>query len=95
MKTKEEKKVFIDICSKPTDSKRYVSFKSKYLKLCLKNIQFFLPRRISMISEKYSLKEIKLKELKALLLGQQVLKIKNCEKQRNKKKEGLTFYFSL
>ena len=48
-----------------------------------------------MISEKYSLKEIKLKELKALLLGQQVLKIKNYEKQRNKKKEGLTFYFSL
>ena len=48
-----------------------------------------------MISEKCSLKEIKLKELKALLLGQQVLKIKNYEKQRNKKKEGLTFYFSL
>ena len=74
MKTKERKKVFIDIYSKPTDSKIYVSFKSKHLKLCLKNIPFF-PRRISMIAEKDSFKEIKLKELKALVLGQQVSKI--------------------
>lgn len=75
MKTKERKNVFIDIYSKPTDSKIYVSLKSKHLKLCLKNIPFFLPRRISMIAEKNSFKEIKLKELKARALGQQVLKI--------------------
>ena len=75
MKTKERKKVFIDIYSKPTDSKIYVYFKSKHLKLCLKNIPFFLPRRISMIAEKEYFKEIKLKELKALVLEQQVLKI--------------------
>ena len=67
---KEGKKVFRDISSKPTDSKRYVSFKSNHPKHCLKNIAFSLARRIFMISEKDSLKEIKLKELETLLLEQ-------------------------
>ena len=70
MINKEGKKVFMDIYSKPNDSKRYVSFKSNHPKHCLKNIPFFLARRICMISEKDSLKEIKLKELETLLLEQ-------------------------
>ena len=56
------------IYSKPTDAKRYVSFKSKYLKHCLKNIPFFPARRICMITEKDFIKEIKLKKLEKLLL---------------------------
>ena len=70
MINKEGKKVFMDIYSKPTDSKRYVSFESNHPKHCLKNIPFSLARRICMITEKDSLKEIKLKELETLLLEQ-------------------------
>ena len=70
MINKEGRKVFMDIYSKPTDSKRYVSFKSNHPKHCLKNIPFSLARRICMIAEKDSLKEIKLKELETLLLEQ-------------------------
>ena len=70
MINKEGKKVFMDIYSKPTDSKRYVSFKSNHPRHCLKNIPFSLARRICMIAEKDSLKEIKLKELETLLLEQ-------------------------
>ena len=42
MISKEGKKVLMCICSKPTDSKRYVSFKSNCPKHCLKNISFSL-----------------------------------------------------
>ena len=48
----------MDSYSKPTDSNRYVSFKSSYLKHYLKNIPFSVPCRIWMITEKDSLKEI-------------------------------------
>ena len=44
MINKEGKKVFIDIYLKPTDSKRYTSFKSNHPKHCLKNIPFSLAR---------------------------------------------------
>ena len=60
----------MDIYLKPTDSKRYVSFKSSHHRHCLKNIPFSLARRICMITEKDSLKEIKSKELETLLLEQ-------------------------
>ena len=70
MINKGGRKVFMDISSKPTDSKRYASFKSNHPKHCLKNIPFSLPRRICMIAKKDSLKEIKLKELETLLLEQ-------------------------
>ena len=53
MINKEGKKVFMDIYSKPTDHPKH----------CLRNIPFSLARRICMIAEKDSLKEIKLKEL--------------------------------
>ena len=59
MINKEGKKVFMDIYSKPMDSNRYVSFRSTHPKHCLKNISFSLARRICMIPEKDSLKEIK------------------------------------
>ena len=70
MINKDIKKVFMDIYSKPVDSKRYVSIKSNHPKHCLKNIPFSLACRICMIAEKDSLKEIKLKELETLLLEQ-------------------------
>ena len=54
MMNKEGKKVFMDIDSNLTDSKRYVSFKSNHPKHCLKNIPFSLARRIYMITEKDS-----------------------------------------
>ena len=60
----------MNIYSKPTDSKWYVSFKSNHPKHCLKNFPFPLARRICIIAEKDSLKEIKLKELGILLLEQ-------------------------
>ena len=69
MINKEGKKVFMDIYSKPTDWKRYVSFKSNHPNHCFK-IPFSLACRICMITEKDSLKEIKLKELETILLEQ-------------------------
>ena len=68
MINKEGKKVFMDTYSKPADLKRYVSFKSNHPRHCLKNIAFFPALGICMIAEKDSLKEIKSKELEALLL---------------------------
>ena len=69
-----------DFISKSTNSKRYVSFKSKHAKHFLKTIPFSLARRICMISEKNYLKENKLKELESLLLSQHYPKriIKTC-----------------
>ena len=64
MINKERKKIFMDIYSKP------ISFKSNHPKHCLRHIPFFLARRICMITERDSLKEIKLKELETLLLKQ-------------------------
>ena len=91
MINKEGKKVFMDIYSKSTDSKRYVSFTSNHPKHCLKNIPFSLARRICMIAEKDSLKEIKLKELETILLDQQypekALKIPQNELRNVKEQE--------
>ena len=107
MINKEGKKVFMDIYSKPMDSKRYVSFKSNHPKHCLKNIPFSLACRICMIAEKDCLKEIKLKELKTLLLAQhyperiikagikKALKIPQIRKSKGTRKKDLTFYFNL
>ena len=50
--TKSDKKIWMKIYSKPTDSKPYVSFLSNHPKPCLKNIPFCLARRICMIVEK-------------------------------------------
>ena len=107
MINKEGKKVFMGIYSKPKDSKRYVSFKSNHPRHCLRNIPFSLSRRICMIAEKDSLKEIKLKELETLLLEQlypekmikaginKALKIPQNELRNLKKQEEkkITFYY--
>ena len=66
----EGKKVFIDIYSKPMVSKGYISFRSNHPKYYLKHISFSPACRICMVTEKDSLKEIKLKELETLLLEQ-------------------------
>ena len=70
MINKKDKKVTMDTCSKPRDSKRYVSFKPDHLKHYSKNIPFSLALRICMITENNYLKEINLKELETLLLEQ-------------------------
>ena len=70
MINKKGKKVVMDIYLKPTDSKRHPSFKSNNPKHCLKNIPFSLARRICMITEKYPLRGINLKELETLLIEQ-------------------------
>ena len=61
----------MDIYSKPTDFKRYIFFNSNHPpKHCLKNISFSSAHRICMITEKDSLKEIKLKGPETLTLAQ-------------------------
>ena len=67
---KEGNKIWMDIYSKPTDSKRYVSFDSCHPKHCLKNIPFCLARRICMIVERDEIKNERLQELKILLQKQ-------------------------
>ena len=67
---KENNHIWMDIYSKPTDSKRYVPFDSCHPKHCLKNIPFCLARRICMIVEKTDIKEQRLKELETLLKKQ-------------------------
>ena len=58
-------KVLMDICDKPTDSKRYAPYKSSHPRHCLKNFSFSLARRIwCMIVESEHLKEKSFKKLK-------------------------------
>lgn len=63
-------KIWMDIYSKPTDSKRYVPFHSNHPKHCLKNIPFNLARRICTIVENENIKEKRLLELENLLGNQ-------------------------
>ena len=110
MINKEAKKVFLNINSKLTYSKRYVSFKSNQSRHFLKNIPFSLAGRICMTAEIHSLKEIDSKKLKRILLEQhyseriakpsinKALKISQNELKKCKgtrKKENLTFHFKL
>ena len=67
---KNEKTLWMDIYSKPTDAKRYVPFSSCHPKHCLTNIPFCLARRICMIVENNEQKTLKLNELKSLLTKQ-------------------------
>ena len=73
--TKSGKKNWINIYSKPTDSKRYVSYLSNHPNSCLKNIQFSLARRICMIVENKNVRYLKHKELRTILETQKYLKI--------------------
>ena len=69
--TKSNKKNLMNIYSKPTDLKRYVSHLSNHPKSCLKNIPFCLARRICMIVENENVRYMKLKELRTILKTQQ------------------------
>ena len=63
-------KIWMDICNKPTDSKRYVIFTSNHPRYCLTNIPFSVARRICTIVENQNVKEKRFKELKRTLLEQ-------------------------
>ena len=65
----------MNIYSKPTDSKRYVSYLSNHPKPCLKNIPFCLARRICMIVENKNVRYMKLKELRTILKTQKYPKM--------------------
>ena len=69
------KKKWMDIYSKPTDSKRHVSYLSNYLKPCLKNVPFCLGSCICMIAKTKNVRYMKLKELKAILKTQKYPKM--------------------
>ena len=73
--TKSGKKIWMNIYSKPTDSKRYVSYLSNHPKPCLKNIPFCLARRICMIVENKNVRYMKLKELRTILKTQKYPKM--------------------
>ena len=64
---KDQDNIWMDIYSKPTDSKRYVPFDSCHPKHCLKNIPYCLARRICMIVECNKIKLERLSELKLIL----------------------------
>ena len=57
----------MDIYSKPTDSKHYVSYFFNHLKPYLKNITFCLARRICAIAENGNVKYMKFKLLTIIL----------------------------
>ena len=65
----------MNIYSKPTDSKRYVSYLSNHSRPCLKNIPFCLARRICMIVENKHVRYMKLKELRTILKTQKYPKM--------------------
>ena len=67
-------KFWIDICNKPTDSKRYVRFTSNHPQSCLRNIPFRLARRICAIVEEEETKLKRLPELKHI----KITKIPYC-----------------
>ena len=73
--TKSNKKICMKIYSKPTDSKRYVSYLSDHPKPCLKNVPFCPGRRICVIVENKHVRYMKLKELRAILKTQKYPKI--------------------
>ena len=65
----------MNIYSKPTDSKRYVSYRSNHLKPNLKNIPLCLARRICIIVENKNVRYMKLKELRTILKTQKYPKM--------------------
>ena len=65
----------MNIYSKPTGSKRSVSYLSNQTKRCLKDIPFCLPRRICIIVENKNVRYVKLKELRTILKTQKYPKM--------------------
>ena len=64
-------KIWMNIYKKPTDSERYVRFRSNHLRSCLRNIPFCLARCICAIAEEEEAKLRRLSELKTSLREQQ------------------------
>ena len=60
--TKSGKKIWMNIYSNPTNSKRYVFYFSNHPESCLKNIPFCLARRIRMVVENKIVRYMKLME---------------------------------
>ena len=65
----------MNIYSKPTDSKRYVSYLSNHPKPCTKNTLFCLARRICVKVENKNVRRMRLKELRAILKNQKYPKM--------------------
>ena len=65
----------MNIYSKPTNSKHYVSYLSNHPKPYLKNIVFYLASHICMIVENKNVRYIKLKELQTILKNQKYTKM--------------------
>ena len=65
----------MNVYSKPTDSKRYVSYRSNHPKPSLKNTSFCLARPICMIVENKNVRCMKLKELTTILKTQKYPKM--------------------
>ena len=61
--------------SKPTDSKRYVSYLSNHPKPCLKNIPFCLATHVCIIAENKNVIYMKLKEPRTILKTQKYPKM--------------------
>ena len=75
MELNDKKLLFLDILitksgKRPADSKRYVSYLSNHIELCIKNIPFCLARRIFMIVDNKNIRYMKLKELRTILKTQ-------------------------
>ena len=64
---KPGKKIWKNLYSKPTDSKRYVSNVSNHPTTCLRNIPFCRARHICMIVEYTNIRYMKIKELRTIL----------------------------
>ena len=69
------KKLWRKIYSKPTHSKRYISYLSNHPKPYFKNLTFRLARRICMVVENKNVRCIKLMELRTLLETQKYPKM--------------------
>ena len=60
--------IWTNVYTKPTDTRRYLSFSSSHPKHCKVNIPFCLARRIRTIVENEKAKKSHLKELREILL---------------------------
>ena len=67
---KEGNKIWMDLYTKPTDTRRYLPYKSAHPKHCKVNIPFCLARRICTIVENEQAKLKHLEELKEIMCRQ-------------------------
>ena len=88
MVIKEGRKIKTDLYNKPTDSKRYVHFRSSHPNHTKRNIPYNLARRIAMIVEEKDMRTVRFQELaKNLtkcgypksLIKDSIEKYKNCD----------------